>query len=271
MRNSPQVTVSYLVLCHDSPERIIRLVMKILSEDETGHVLIHFDKNSPESSYEELCVNLKNTSRCTVLANRVKCGWGQWSLVEASLRMLEHAISNYMDDYYYLLSEYCYPVKPLSELKSFLTKNKGTSFIECEPSSWIKGGIKEDRYLYKHFFNKRKNPVLHRQSYRLQKRLGLKNKNFKYLDVKFGSQWWCLEKSAVDYIFDSSLSLKKMFKYVWIPDECYFQTLIDISGLPKKDSLTYYCFDSVGAPSCFTYSDANELATNNNFFARKFH
>ncbi|TCJ26432.1 hypothetical protein E0X81_11905 [Halomonas sp. GDM18] len=269
MRNSPQITVSYLVLCHDSPERIIRLVMKILSEDETGHVLIHFDKNSPESAYEELCVSLKDTTRCTVLANRVKCGWGQWSLVEASLRMLEDAFSNYKDDYYYLLSEYCYPVKPLSELKSFLAKNKGLSFIECEPSSWIKGGIREDRYLYRHFFNKKKSPLLHRWSYRLQKRIYFKKKWPKDIEVMFGSQWWCISH---DHIAESHLlnnSDMNEFKLCWVPDECAIQTIIFKNIRRDKivsQSLTYNDFDAQGIAMSvsldYEFSD-------NVFFSRK--
>lgn len=267
MRNSPQVTVSYLILCHDSPERIIRLVMKILSEDETGHVLIHFDKNSPESAYEELCVNLKDTSRCTVLANRVKCGWGQWSLVEASLRMLEHALSNYKDDYYYLLSEYCYPVKPLSELKFFLTTNKGISFIECEPSSWIKGGIREDRYLYRHYFNKKKHPLLHKYSYKIQKKLLLKKEIPLNVSIKFGSQWWCLSNSAVSRILSNN-ELAKYFRYMWVPDESFFQSCVATFNMPYLNlTLTYYAFDSGGKAILF---DEMSNIEEKKFFLRKF-
>ena len=192
MSNDPQVTVSYLLLCHDSPARITRIVKKILSEDNSGYIVVHFDKNSSEHAYEEICVKLKDIDRCSILSHRVKCGWGQWSLVEATIRMLRYAFFNYKSDYYYLLSEYCWPSNKLSSLKFFLSKNKKISYIDCKDKSWITGGIREDRFLYRHFFDKSKHPVLHRYGYILQKKIGFKKKLPENIEIKYGSQWWCI-------------------------------------------------------------------------------
>jgi hypothetical protein len=267
MIESTPVNISYLILCHDSPERIIHLVEKILSEDDTGHIVIHFDKNSSDSAYDEICTSLKNSARCSILVNRIKCGWGQWSLVEACFKMLEYAAINYKDDYYYLLSEYCYPVKPLPSLKEFLVKNYGVSFVESESSSWIKGGIREDRYLYRHFFNKKANPLLHKYSYKIQKKLFLKKKIPLDISFRFGSQWWCLTDSAVKIILARGPAISKYFKYMWIPDESYIQSCIFLFDIPHVNkSLTYYKFDIQGKATVHTeFINVGE----SHFFIRK--
>jgi len=251
MSEDAEVTISYLILCHDSPDRIVRLVTRILSDDETGQVVIHFDKNSSRAKFNELKARLHGTSRCHILEHRVRCGWGQWSLVNATLKMLYISLE-FKSSYYYLLSEFCYPINNLGELKRFLYNNNGAGYIESKASDWVKGGIKEDRYLYRHFFNKLKSPLLHKYSYRLQKFIGVKKKLPHDVVVKFGSQWWCLPHDIVVDIMECKEKYNKIFKNSWIPDESYFQTVASrVSGNLVGKSLTYYEFDVNGKPKIF--------------------
>lgn len=241
------ITLTYCVLAHESTARVERLVDKLLEEDTSGQVIVHFDEKSGEKPYRWLFKRYKQEERCHILQNRVRCGWGQWSLVEATLRMLSYAQATRKTDYYYLLSEYCYPTQPLSALKIFLQENKGTNFIECEDSSWIKGGIREDRYLYRHFLDKRKYPRLHRWMYKCQKWLGLKRKVPESLTISFGSQWWCLTNESVEYVTSVVTRYRGFFRWVWIPDECFFSTLL-FSHKKSFLSITYVNFDSLGLP-----------------------
>lgn len=262
------LTLTYLVLAHESPDRVERLVDKLLKEDASGQVIIHFDKKSGQAPYLQLCTRYQQEPRCHVLPQRVRCGWGQWSLVEATLRMLRFAQATCKTDYYYLLSEYCYPVQPLNALKNFLKHYKGTNFIECKDSRWIKGGIREDRYLYRHFLNKRQFPRLHRWVYKWQKWLGLKRKVPEGLTIRFGSQWWCLTQEAIDDVLAQELKYRHFFRWVWIPDECFFNTLCDSKTSGKSLLLTQYKFDCNGMPCTISIA---ELAKNDDaiFFVRK--
>ncbi|AJY51400.1 beta-1,6-N-acetylglucosaminyltransferase [Halomonas sp. KO116] len=262
------VSLTYLVLAHNSTERVARLVDQLLAQDLSGRVIIHFDKKSGEAPYQWLCERYHSQARCYVLPQRAYCGWGQWSLVDATLRMLRHAQSTGKTDYYYLMSEYCYPTQSLSALKSYLVANKGTNFIECEDSRWIKGGIREDRYLYRHFLNKRNYPRLHRWTYKVQKWLGLKRKVPQDLTIRFGSQWWCLTQEAVAYVLEQEPIYRSFFKWVWIPDECFFNSLCRQSHLKIAHELTYYSFNLQGTPDIMSHREVCHLGKQY-YFARK--
>jgi len=177
-------------------------------------------------------------------------------------------------DYCYLLSGACYPIKPLGELKTYLSEHNGVAFIECKDSSWIKGGMREDRYLYHHFLNFRKHRWLFRRVYWLQRTLGLKRSLPKEIkEVRFGSQWWCLPVDLLQKIIEEitgSSEIKQFFKTVWIPDECMFQSMVIKNSVPKMTSLktlTYYCFDEKGQPKTFSKRTLPNI--NNVFFIRK--
>lgn len=265
----PLVTLTYIILGHESPARIIRLANKLLEDDPTGRVIIHFDKKSPRAKFVQLKDALGHHPRCQLMENRVRCGWGQWGLVEAPLRAIKYSLnSRHATDYYYLLSEYCYPVRPLHELKEFLSEDPTRDFIECFDSSWIKGGIREDRYLYRHYLDKRKYPKLHRWMYRIQKYLGLKRKVPEGLEIKFGSQWWCLSQNTVSKVAKKCKKEADFLKVAWVPDEMFFQTLA-IKLNPEKlsaKSLTYYKFNDYGV-ACLL--DADSATDNMAFFKRK--
>ena len=268
MSEDAEVTISYLILCHDSPDRIVRLATRILSEDKTGQVVIHFDKNSSVKIFNELKDKLRNVSRCHVLTKRIRCGWGKWGLVQASIEMLQFSILNNLSDYYYLLSEYCFPNKSLINLKEYLTRNRGQIYIECEDEQWIRSGIKHDRYMYWFFFYKRKMPLLHRFSYRLQKYLKIHKQKDSDLNIRFGSQWWCIDVDAVKYILKYEYKYRRFFKTSWIPDEMFFQSLLWRYNKDKliSKSLTYSKFDDDGKPMVFNHSS---IIDGSYFFYRK--
>lgn len=248
MSEDAEVTISYLILCHDSPDRIVRLVTRILSDDETGQVVIHYDKNSSRTKFNDLKNKLNKFSRCHVLINRVRCGWGKWGLVEATLRGVGYSYENICSDYYYLLSEYCYPAQPLVKLKSFLSESQPYSFIERCDHNWVKAGISKDRYRYRFYFNKRKHPRLHKFFYRVQKNIGLQKKVPNCFNIKYGSQWWCIHKSSVMNILEQPTSIKNFFRYSWIPDEMFFASCFSDNNPYINKSLTYYNFDELGQP-----------------------
>ncbi|WP_324778858.1 beta-1,6-N-acetylglucosaminyltransferase [Thiobacillus sedimenti] len=55
-----------------------------------------------------------------VIEDYVTTGWGGWSLVEATLRLMETAIARGEFDYFQLLSDTCLPVRPVEEFVDYL-------------------------------------------------------------------------------------------------------------------------------------------------------
>jgi hypothetical protein len=271
------ITIAFLLLAHDQPSRLQLLIEKIISEDKKCEIIIHYDRNSQLSDFKYIKSIYESNDRIHFLQekDRIKCEWGKFSIVQATLNMISFGIKSLPHcNYYYLLSGACFPIKPLCDLRSFLAKNSGVGFMESNDSKWIKNGIREDRYLYHHFFNFRKHPWVFRRLYWLQRRLLLRRRlPYQDVHVYFGSQWWCLPSDFLRRLTQHPRKKKidKFFKYTWIPDECYFQTMIDQCGLSHKirnHSLTHYVFDSSGKPINVKLNDSYNYLTNK-YFIRK--
>ena len=274
-QNSPQIKIAYLILCHENIYLIRKLIDHILSEDSSGEVFVHFDGKSSYTSFLHLKLFFLSHTRCHFIEERKKCGWGEFSLVAATMELL---LLSYQYDcsYYYLLSENCFPMQPLNSLKSFLSKHIGSTFIECQSSTWIQAGMKEDRYYYYHFLNYRKNPKFFKFFYRIQKYIKLKKKlPFDIEEIRFGSQWWCLYKTDIENIIsflNKRNDIVTFFKYAWIPDECFFQTILWHLNKDNiiQNTLTYYRFDEQGKPVIFqTNKNFDSISLSQKFFYRK--
>lgn len=271
------INITYLILAHDNPARLQELIDK-LDEDPTATIVIHYDRKSPRQEYNQLIKANKHNPKVHVLskAQRVACGWGEFSIVKATLNLIRYSLAlSEQGDYCYLLSGACYPIKPLSELKAYLAEHKGTAFIECENSGWIKAGMRDDRYLYHHFLNFRKYPNLFRRLYKWQRHFAFKRKLPKGLDqIRFGSQWWCLPTDLLKKImeeFRQSPETVRFFKTVWIPDECMLQSLAfkkKTDEIKNLKTLTHYNFDRYGRPESFKKERLPKI-DNNYFFIRK--
>lgn len=267
------MVINFLLLCHEAPQKISRLIDCILSQDTSSNIVIHYDRNAPLANYESLRERYAHEPRCVFVVKRVRCAWGRFSLVEATLSMLHLCAERALNaDYYYLISGSCYPVRPISELKQKLWEEYGTDYIEVAGPEWIGGGIREDRYLYHHLFNRQKHPKLSRYSYLIQRWLGLQRTLPSSIsEIKFGSQWWCLSWQTVDGLLGyirANYDVIRFFKTVSIPDECFFSTLVFIASSSDHygERLTYTAFDNQGKAICL----ASTTVEGGFFFARKF-
>ena len=91
---------------------------------------------------------------------------------------------------------------------------------------WIKTGFKEERLIYRHWFNERTQKRLFYTSHNLQKRLGLTRGVPRDIQVRIGSQWWCLRRQTVEKVLafcDKRRDVMRFFASTWIPDETFFR------------------------------------------------
>ena len=92
----------------------------------------------------------------TFAHKRIKCGWGEWSLVQATLYAVEAALAAFPNaTHFYMISGDFMPIKSSEYIHSFLDDND-RDFIETFDffrSDWIKTVIKQERLIYRHFFN----------------------------------------------------------------------------------------------------------------------
>ncbi|MEO1704545.1 MAG: beta-1,6-N-acetylglucosaminyltransferase, partial [Pseudomonadota bacterium] len=148
--------IAYILLCHKDPKSIIEQARRLTAVGD--YMSIHFDRSAPKDQYKMLRAALDDNPRVTFAERRVRCGWGEWSLVRASLNAVETAVEAFPQaTHFYMLSGDCMPTKSAEYAHAFLD-GRDCDYVESFDffeSDWIKTGMKEERLIYRHFFNER--------------------------------------------------------------------------------------------------------------------
>ncbi|KIC11555.1 glycosyl transferase [Leisingera sp. ANG-M1] len=268
--------IAYILLCHKDPEAIIQQAERLTAAGD--YMSIHFDARAAAEDYQLIRSELADNPNVAFARKRIKCGWGEWSLVEATLYALETAVEDFpRATHFYMLSGDCMAVKTAEYAHDFLDSHD-CDFIESFDyfeSDWIKTGWKEERLIYRHYFNERTQKKRFYAMFEAQKRLGLTREIPADIQVQIGSQWWCLRRRTVEWILDFITKRKdvmRFFRTTWIPDETFFQTLVR-HLIPEKEiearTLTFLMFTDYGMPVNF-HNDHYDLLLSQDFlFARK--
>ena len=269
------VKIAYILLCHKDPSSIVHQANGLTSAGD--FISIHFDANAPAEDFKQIKQMLGDNPNVT-FAKRIKCGWGEWSLVQASINAIKAAEEAFAEaTHFYMVSGDCMAIKPASYAHRFL-EERNRDFVECEDffaSDWIKVGLKEERLIYKHWFNERNNKPLFYASLNVQQKLGLKRNIPKDIEMRIGSQWWCLRRKTIEAILEFTKQRKDVmnfFKTTWIPDETFFQTLV-CHLVPVEEietrTLTFLMFSDYGMPVTFFNDQYELLLSQEHLFARK--
>ncbi|MEM9350006.1 MAG: DUF5928 domain-containing protein [Pseudomonadota bacterium] len=268
--------IAFILLCHKDPKSIIDQANRLTAVGDC--MAIHFDRSAKPAHYAMIREALKDNPLVTFAKKRVKCGWGEWSLVRASLNAVEAAAEAFPDaTHFYMLSGDCMAIKSAEYAHAFLD-GRDADYIESFDffeSDWIKTGMKEERLIYRHFFNERKSKKLFYWSFKAQRQLGLKREIPSDIQIMIGSQWWCLRRTTIESVLDfcrERPEVLRFFATTWIPDETFFQTLVR-HLVPEAEidsrTLTFLLFSDYGMPVTF-YNDQYDLLLSQEFlFARK--
>ena len=99
-----------------------------------------------------------------------------------------------------MLAGDCQAIKTAEYAHDYLDRTDA-DFIESFDffgSDWIKTGMKEERLIYRHFFNERTQKWRFYTSFNLQRRFGLTREVPADIQVQIGSQWWCLRRQTIE-------------------------------------------------------------------------
>ncbi len=268
--------IAYILLTHKDPEGVIAQSERLTAGGD--YVAIHFDARAQARDFDCIRAGLANNASVTFAKRRIKCGWGEWSLVEATLAAIRAAVDAFpRATHFYLLSGDCMPIKSAEYAHDFLDRDD-VDYIESVDffnSDWIKTGVREERLIYRHYFNERTHKAWFYRSMRLQDKLGLRRAVPADIQMQIGSQWWCLRRRTVEWLLEfmqKRRDVMRFFRTTWIPDETFFQTLVR-HLVPEHEirirSLTFLMFTDYGMPVTF-YNDHYDLLISQDFlFARK--
>ncbi|MGR3468759.1 MAG: DUF5928 domain-containing protein [Shimia sp.] len=270
------VKIAYILLCHKDPASIIAQVERLTAAGDC--VAIHFDGRARQADFERITRVFADHPSVTFAAKRVRCGWGEWSLVAATLEAVRAAVRAFPDaSHFYMLSGDCQSIKSAEYAHAYLAA-RDVDHIESFDyfeSDWIKTGMREERLIYRHYFNERTQKRRFYAAYRTQQKLGLERAIPSDLRMMIGSQWWCLRRATIEAMLAfvaQRRDVMRFFATTWIPDETFFQTLVRhlVPG-PEIETrtLTFLMFSDYGMPVTFYNDQYDLLLAQDYLFARK--
>jgi hypothetical protein len=238
--------IAYLILAHTHPLHLSRLVAAL--QTEHAHIFVHIDKKAEDM----ICPPLANN--ITVIQNTVSVNWGGFSVVQATLNLLQEAAAMGEYDYFILLSGADYPLRSNASIVQFFQHHQGEEFMSLwkmpeldKPFSRVEYFYIEDAHVFRDEHFKRKYP-----------------ERYAHFTLYAGSQWWALSKRCIGYILHFILENPEyvdFYKYTSVPDEMFFHTIIGNSPF-KKNVVNGVMYDDweTGSPAAITLQHLPILA-----------
>ena len=268
--------IAFILLCHKNPAAIVTQATQLTAAGD--YVAIHFDGSASADDYKAIQQGLAENPNVVFAKRRIKCGWGEWSLVQATLNTVEAATDAFARaTHFYMVSGDCMPIKSARFAHQMLDDND-VDYIESYDffdSNWIKTGFREERLIYRHFFNERTQKFRFYAALGLQQKMGITRNIPQDIQVMIGSQWWCLRRQTVEAVLafaKERRDVMRFFKTTWIPDETFFQTVVRhlVPGREIENrTLTFLMFSDYGMPITFYNDHFDLLLGQNGLFARK--
>ncbi|GIJ93628.1 beta-1,6-N-acetylglucosaminyltransferase [Capnocytophaga stomatis] len=292
---------NYIILAHRNPKQLARMIDKL--DDGQAYFYIHLDLRVKIDDFQ------KEISKPNVffIPKREECFWGDFSIVKATLNLMEAVRNDNRKGFVILMSGQDYPIKNQMEIDEFLSYNEDFNFIEITPieEKWKKKMAK-DKVFHYHILHSSKRsdsnsyaPFFHtdiKQKIRilihfLKGRLSFKNlKKLLQLPERkpifpkqyAGSQWWAFNEQTFQKLFfylqENKEDLENYYRFTSSPDEIFFHSVLmhlqeSDAEIKIKPSVTYVNWDRKGCqlPVLFQSSDLQELEQQKDkLFARKF-
>lgn len=263
-----------LVLAHDNVD-VLNELLRSLRHPQCD-VYLHLDRKSDINAVEIQ----KKFSHVRVLQKRIDAAWGDFSLVEAELALIEEALEADSYEYLHLISGVDYPLHGMDHIIDFCESNRGKEFVGFarDDSNRLIRWRAGRRFLFSREFRTASLPkrILRAVHARIQDFPGFGIKMD--VEVKRGAQWFSITGEFARYILSRRVWLRKQFRHTYCPDEMVVQTLcwnsrfrsclFDVAD--EFHGCMRYIPWRGGVLSSLTDADFRNMHASDAFFARKF-
>jgi len=261
--------IDYLIRAHTAPEQLARLVGRLNEGDVRFYV--HVNKLTDDETFAAMQAGLAGREN-VVWVPRVKCYWGGFSLLRATLVGIESILaSGDLPDHAVLLSGQDYPLRPPTEIERYFAARNGRNLLNhfrLPAPEWAGEGGGLNRLRYPHFERARyKTRLL---------RLPAPRRLPEGLEPYGGMAFWALTGETLAWLMrflGERPEVLRFFRRTKMPDELFFQTVL-LSSLAETvdNELLHYLDWSSGSahPATLTVADLPKLRASGRLFARKF-
>lgn len=220
-----------LILAHKNEEQIYLLAERLRLQ---FLVYIHFDKKyNLSAQYEYKIKSLPNV----FLIERINVQWGGWSIVQATINLMDAALKNPCVDYVHVISGQCWPVCDVGEIYDFFNDNEKI-YINYQLADGICKSYEPITFWQKYYFNydslNRKSLfgkfyhrvlIIFQTIFRVNK---LKKFNIN-MPLYTGSNWVSMPRYAVEYCLEflkENTNYLNLFRTGFCSDEFWIQTIL---------------------------------------------
>ncbi len=141
------MSVGFVMLCHTALDRAAE-VARHWAERECP-VVIHVDKRVTKPVYDKLIADLADLGNIR-FSGRYACDWGTWGIVAATQAASTIMLRDFPEvRHVFLASGSCLPLRPVEDLKTYLSTRPRIDFIESvttEDVGWTIGGLDVERF-----------------------------------------------------------------------------------------------------------------------------
>ena len=277
---------AFLILAHDNPALLARLVDRLCTSDAA--VFVHIDAKVAIEPFEAI---LAPRPHVTLLkrAHRKTVHWGGYSMIRAELELLNAALASAPDaKRLFLLSGVDYPLKPVREIIAATANNIEYVRVDrvLDPAGEDLFDLRGYRFglMDNSLLNPRTAPTIINRAIRRGE--GFVRRTYPGGSIYYGSAWWALTREAAEYVVaQSGQRPATYFRWTAIPEEQYFQTILKASPFainiyqdatrsdtPPRNlhALHYIRFiDGQPSPATPTRRDLDELLGSGALFTRK--
>jgi hypothetical protein len=214
--------IAYLILAHRNPKLLKRAIGALSSEHCA--FFIHIDLKADINEFSDI-----RGENIFFSEQRMPVYWGEFSQVEATIRLMRQALgcsAGY--DYFVLLQGSDYPLACSQYIEEFLERNRDSEFIsvvKMPAPGYPLSKINKLRY-------PSDRPVRRFASRALAK-LGLARRDYrKYLEsleAYSGDACWALSRDACTYTLEFAACnphVEEYFRNTFSPDEMFFHTIL---------------------------------------------
>lgn len=274
---------AYCIIAHKDLYTLNKLLE--LLDDARNDIFLFIDKNwnlSMQSIYQPV-----DSQLITIPAHqRHKIYWGDVSLVEAELKLLECAVNHSFYEHIHLISGQDLPLHSQDYIHDFFNNHKGINFI----------GFAQGESNYKLLHDRMSYHVLRTKYYRsqnkhtaylanflrilvvgLQKRLKIK-RSYPGIELKKGCEWVSITWSFANLLVGNKEKISRTFKTTFCGDEIYKQTIAWNSSFKNTLYITTDeysgCLREIdwdrGNPYTYRIEDLDNLLNSTKLIAGKF-
>lgn len=268
-----------LIMAHTQFEILGKLLIQL--DHERNDIYIHVDKKS-KNFEQKVFENICRYSQVRFIP-RMSLYWGDSSLVECELRLMETALRSGEDySFFHLLSGVDLQIKKTEEIHQFFDTHLNCQFLAFRNTVSGVNGMNHYYFFWPlRSYNKYLGKGLEMISSYIQKVLRidrLKNIDF---DLCKSQQWFSITRECADYVLSQREFIRKFTRFTCCSDEMFLGTVIINSKFKEQIYQPYRMpgghmrlIDRVrvekASPHTWTVEDWDIIKNSPYFWARKF-